>query len=134
VEKKKNPSRYEANFVGNFNCEKGVKKNKKACSKTDFLNYQSEIQCNYYKTNGYNTYKIGLDKLRELSKMHNWINEFDEFSEIIEDDDDPLDKNIMSEPEEISQNPTIAYLEAKVKELEAKITRNVRNSYSRFRY
>ncbi len=54
--------------------------------------------------------------------MHNWINDLDEFSQIIEDDqfvDDPLDKNIKSEPEEIiTQNPIITNLEAKVKELE----------------
>ena len=56
--------------------------NRKPCGKTDFISKLSEIQINFYKSNGYNTYKIDLIDLKKIADKNNWINECDEFEVI----------------------------------------------------
>jgi len=72
--------------------------NKRACARTDFITKLSEIQINFYKTNGYNKYKVSLDILKQIAKNNNWINEADEFNNL--DDNDVNDENKQNEQEE----------------------------------
>ena len=55
--------------------------NKKSVQKTDFISRLSEIQINFYKSMGYNKYKVSSKMLKEIATKNNWINEFDEFEE-----------------------------------------------------
>ena len=56
-----------------------VEKNKRACSKTDFTSKLSEIQISFFKTGGYNMYKVPLETLQKIASKDNWINEIDEY-------------------------------------------------------
>jgi hypothetical protein len=67
-------------------CELNIKK--KPCGKTDFITKLSEIQINFYKTNGFNMYKVDLDKLKLISSKKNWINQYDEYEKDDEDTDE----------------------------------------------
>lgn len=88
--------------------------NKKACSKTDFISKLSEIQINFYKSNGFNKYKISLEHLKSIANKNNWINESDEFEE--QPNKSPLDHGIdTSEDKYLSK---IKELEDKIKQLE----------------
>ena len=72
-------------------------KNKRGCGKTDFTTKLSEIQINYYKSNGYNKYKISLEQLKLIADNNNWITEIDEYAEedshnsIIEDENNEIE-------------------------------------------
>ena len=47
-----------------------IENNKKHCCKTDFTSRLSEIQINYYKTGGYNCYKVKHTVLKALAQKH----------------------------------------------------------------
>ena len=87
------------------------------CGKTDFTTKLSEIQINYYKSNGYNKYKISLEQLKLIADNNNWITEIDEYAEeesthIINDDEKDEIDSLRTENEILKQQ---------LKEMEEKI-------------
>jgi hypothetical protein len=89
--------------------------NKKSLQKTDFISRLSEVQINFYKSNGYNKYKITLEQLKTIADKNNWINEFDEFEEG-ETKINPIDYGI--ETEENKYIDKIKQLEEQIKLLQ----------------
>jgi hypothetical protein len=87
-------------------------KAKRYCTKTDFTSKLSEVQINYYKTNGYNTYKVKLDVLKTLSQKNNWINDIDEVD---------TDEDIISSPELDGKTKREVELEKQIEELKKQI-------------
>ena len=88
-------------------CEFCIFKQKRACGKTDFIAKLSEIQINFYKRNGLNTYKVPLKQLKIIAKNDNWITEFDEYTENVEItnftiDNDEVD-NLKKENEDLKK-------------------------------
>ena len=90
-----------------------IVKKKRPCDKNNFSTKLNEVQINHLKSNGYNIYKVSLDKLKTLSKTHNWINELDEF-ENQETENNNIELND-------DKDLKISNLENKIKELEAQL-------------
>lgn len=76
-------------------------KTKKYCVKTDFTSKLSEIQINYYKTCGHNTYKVKLEVLKKIAEKLNWLNELDEYENKTEIEQSPYDNGIINENDNI---------------------------------
>ena len=95
-------------------------KNKRGCGKTDFTTKLSEIQINYYKSNGYNKYKISLEQLKLIADNNNWITEIDEYAEeesthIIDDDEKNEIDTLRTENEILKQQ--LKEMEEKIKSM-----------------
>ena len=95
-------------------------KNKRGCGKTYFTTKLSEIQINYYKSNGYNKYKISLEQLKLIADNNNWITEIDEYAEeesihIIDDDEKNGIDTLRTENEILKQQ--LKEMEEKIKSL-----------------
>ncbi len=69
-----------------------LNKHKNPCAKTDFTTKLSEIQINFYKSNGYNTYKVSLETLNQIANKNHWINDIDEYEK--EDENDNISENM----------------------------------------
>ena len=91
-------------------------------ARTDFITKLSDIQINFYKTNGYNKYKVSLDILKQIAKNNNWINVADEFNN--SDDNDVNDENKQNEQEEKDYKTKYEKLWLKYKKLKNSINEN----------
>ena len=72
---------------------------KKHCCKTDFTSRLSEVQINYYKTKGYNMYKIKHETLKTIADKLHWINELDEYKNTEEDEETIINTSELTEDE-----------------------------------
>lgn len=88
---------------------------KKKCQKTDFTQKLKEVQIEFYKTNGYNTYKVDIKDLKDKANKFKWINEIDEYTET--DNTNPLDHGI----EETHETDIIVKLKDENAELKKKL-------------
>lgn len=55
-------------FYSNYKMHCEFTSKKKPCNKTDFITKLSELQINFFKTNGYNMYKIDIEQLKLIAK------------------------------------------------------------------
>lgn len=64
--------------------------NGKAETKITMNKMLKNININYYKSNGYNKYKVSLETLKTIAKKEHWIHDLDEID--VDDDDDDIER------------------------------------------
>lgn len=104
-----------------------LENSKRKCQKTDFTQKLKEIQIVFYKTNGFNTYKVDILELRKTADKNKWLNELDEFENEGETEINPIDDGIDDTSEIKKLLERIKQLEEENKQLRETQTKPKKN-------